>query len=328
MKRRIKHTIDSDIDNPAMIACNVFDEIKNEIRNSNLNFQLQMTPFSAKISLKKSLVMEKTGTPRLPPTLANFSDGKLETVSAAFAARNLQLEADLNSLKSDYDRVVGDCSEAFKKMISLEEKLTKLSIKKENNISCEETLDHKVSELSIENEKLRKTVVAQTEHIRELESSLKVKSEISNQLNIKLGEFRTRSETEKAAARKEHKVEIKSWRKELGEERRENIKLKEKLEKIRSEIKECNKKKTVKDTSEASYSGNSRPHLTTSMVSHWNPYTIKTFKRPNSVPSMISHCASHPSPGSSLLSMTEVLEALNKALENLSSGMKWFDSSQ
>ena len=50
----------------AMIASNAFDRILNEIQASNLNFQLQVSPFSAHISLRKSLIKDRNGCYCLP----------------------------------------------------------------------------------------------------------------------------------------------------------------------------------------------------------------------------------------------------------------------
>ena len=60
--------------------------------------------------------------------------------------------------------------------------------------------------------------------------------------------------------------------------------------------------------------------LITSLVSHWTPHFSATFQRPANIPSMITHCALHPSPGSSLMSMEEVLEAFEKVMAKY----KWF----
>ena len=50
----------SDCD-PAMLATTVFNNILEGIQKSNLNYQLQLTPFSALVSLKKSFVKDKSG---------------------------------------------------------------------------------------------------------------------------------------------------------------------------------------------------------------------------------------------------------------------------
>ena len=48
---------DSDF-NPTMAACIAFE---NCVKTSNLNFCLQLSPFSANISIKKTLVKDKAG---------------------------------------------------------------------------------------------------------------------------------------------------------------------------------------------------------------------------------------------------------------------------
>ena len=49
-----------------MVASHVFNDILLSIQNSGLNFQLQISPFSAFISLKKSLLSDKNGSPIFP----------------------------------------------------------------------------------------------------------------------------------------------------------------------------------------------------------------------------------------------------------------------
>ena len=53
--------ITSDFDH-TMLASRTFDNIVNMIQNSCLNFQIQLSPFAANISLKKSLIKDRTGS--------------------------------------------------------------------------------------------------------------------------------------------------------------------------------------------------------------------------------------------------------------------------
>ena len=48
---------------PTMIAEQTFDSILQQVQNSNLNFQLQLSPFSANISLKKSPIKDQARVP-------------------------------------------------------------------------------------------------------------------------------------------------------------------------------------------------------------------------------------------------------------------------
>ena len=56
-------TIDSEL---TMVTNNAFNNVLQCIQNSCLNYRIQLSPFSAVISLKKSLVKDKSGTPTLP----------------------------------------------------------------------------------------------------------------------------------------------------------------------------------------------------------------------------------------------------------------------
>jgi hypothetical protein len=50
-----------------MAASTTFDYILEQIKTSNPNFWIQLSPFSATISLKKSLVKDVSGLPVMPP---------------------------------------------------------------------------------------------------------------------------------------------------------------------------------------------------------------------------------------------------------------------
>ena len=239
----MKLSTDSDINpNPTMLASNVFEAIIDKIRYSNLNFQIQMSPFSAIVSLKKSFITNKSGIPLLPPpdmlALNGLPMSNLQADNAVLAAKNLQLE-------KDYARVVIERNEAHERITSLELELNKCLIKEEEDDttqSClKDTLEHEVDKLKTENTYYRDTVKVHLEEICDLENSLKVKVDIVNQLNKKFSEFKKKTEKENASTIKSLKTEIKSWRKELGEERKEKLKLEEKLEKSLAEKRKSEK---------------------------------------------------------------------------------------
>ena len=102
----MKQINDSDY-NPAMFASTAFETIITQIQHSNLNFQLQMSPFSAQISLKKSLITERTGVSRLPPP--NFEPD----------VTNFAMKSDLDNLKLKYARVVDDRDDGVWNRVSL-----------------------------------------------------------------------------------------------------------------------------------------------------------------------------------------------------------------
>ena len=75
------------------------------------------------------------------------------------------------------------------------------------------------------------------EEIDDLKNTIKIKIEISNNLNKQIKDLKSRAEKEKVLAKKMYKAEVQSWKKELGEERKKNINLEKKLEKVVSKNK-------------------------------------------------------------------------------------------
>ena len=59
-----------------MIANQNFYDILNQVQNSQLNYHLQLSPFSAIISLKKSLIKDRTGCLILPSNANHVVNGK------------------------------------------------------------------------------------------------------------------------------------------------------------------------------------------------------------------------------------------------------------
>ena len=73
------HQIKTSDVTPTMVASQAFDSILQQIQTSNLNFQLQISPFSANISIKKTPIKDKFGVPipfplRLPCALSSAED--------------------------------------------------------------------------------------------------------------------------------------------------------------------------------------------------------------------------------------------------------------
>ena len=73
-----------------MAANRIFDNILEQIQSSNLNFHLQGSPFSEVISLKKSLVKDRSGNFLLPPTSASPLKTSADDITV-LNAKNLKL---------------------------------------------------------------------------------------------------------------------------------------------------------------------------------------------------------------------------------------------
>ena len=213
--------------NLAMLASNAFENIIDQIRTSNLNFQLQMSPFSACISLKRSLVKEKSGAFLLPPAAPESPSSESEI--AALAKKNLELENKLVEMNEKYARAVNDC---LKVTLKLEEH-EKNNIKKEpDDEELTVGLKNDLNSVIVDNKKYRDIVREHEEEIDHLRRTVKVKEEIAKNLNKQMRDFKLKVEKENVLANKRNKAEVKSWKKELGDERKEKIKLEKKLDKL------------------------------------------------------------------------------------------------
>ena len=96
---------DSENVNSAMCPATVFYNILNQIQASHLNFQLQLSPFSAVISLKKTFVKNKSGTILYPQTTSH-------NLFANIVEKNCEHEKDIINLKHMYEEAVEDCAKA------------------------------------------------------------------------------------------------------------------------------------------------------------------------------------------------------------------------
>ena len=103
--------------NPTMLPKKVFDQIVEQVQSSNLNFQLQLSPFSATIFLKRSFVRDKLGNVLLPSINVNKSELKLHD--------NNNLFDEINRLKCNILEVEEDNKSKDNTIWNLEEKLRK-----------------------------------------------------------------------------------------------------------------------------------------------------------------------------------------------------------
>ena len=103
---------------PTMIAEHTFNSILQQIQNSNLNYQLQLTPLSSSISLKKTHIRDSAGTPI--PLLGSIPGTYNASVVAALTARNLQITDELTMLKRDYADTIEDITVTHSRLIKLE----------------------------------------------------------------------------------------------------------------------------------------------------------------------------------------------------------------
>ena len=96
--------------NVAMEASNTFKNLLQQVKCSHLNFKLELSPFSAVISLKKSFIKDKIGNTILPPS----SESSLREENKTLSQKILHQENVLQSLKTEYERAVDECKAVHK----------------------------------------------------------------------------------------------------------------------------------------------------------------------------------------------------------------------
>ena len=130
---------DSATTDPTMAASIAFNSILEHIRGSNLNYQMHLSPFSANISLKNSLIKNKSGAQLLPPaTLYRLSDVRTENMDNMITTNN-KLREDLSALQSKFEDVLA-------KYEAAQNEVNKL---KENLLSVEENSKNEVKEKKV-----------------------------------------------------------------------------------------------------------------------------------------------------------------------------------
>ena len=254
-----------------MTAERTFDSLLQQILSSNLNYQLQLSPFSAYISLKKSPIKDKTGVPL--PTTSNIPGAYSASVVAALTARNLLLESQLQSLRSDYAAAIDDCDASQERLKIIEIDLKEMAGLKERNEILESKLGALKSEhtkamtnyaadgvrlklleeevqtkaktledaatnfqvsidaLNVEKGKLQTKIKNQSEHIKTMEVT---KNETETNFKKKMSDTWAKLHKEKSNLISDHKKRIKSLKKVINDQTKTVAKLTERLEDIKN----------------------------------------------------------------------------------------------
>ena len=151
---------DSDF-NPTMAACEAFDKVINCVRTSNLNFSLQLSPFSANFSVKKTIVKDKAGLYITRQTSSDSVNQNLENIELLGKVNDL--ESIIKDLKLCLEKCELDCQNAHNTIKRLENELVIKKEKsraeeynlKDNNKHELEKKSLKISNLQEENKSLR-----------------------------------------------------------------------------------------------------------------------------------------------------------------------------
>ena len=110
------NSTDSDV---TMIATKSFSSILDKVQNSGLNYSLQIYPFSALISVRKTLVRDKNGSYIIPPQFQNATSDSCDD----------RLQYELNSLQMKHDELI-TANESANETI----RLLRLTIKERDDV--------------------------------------------------------------------------------------------------------------------------------------------------------------------------------------------------
>ena len=179
-----------------MAAETAFNNIVKLVQSSRLNFKLQLSPFSANISLKKTLVKDKSGFPSLPPHV-DIPDSA-EVADRYLASKNLKLK-----------------NELVQKEKKIEELLEMVKNLENENQNLKNLNDIKTREINVADEVKREEVSKLNKQLDEVKHAFKKeKGELLNNFNTEMEE------------KKKIDIEI---RKKLDILEEENLKLKDVL---------------------------------------------------------------------------------------------------
>ena len=196
-----------------MLASKAFSNIIDQIQTSNLNYQVQLSPFSAYISLKRSLIKEKSGAYRQPPAPETLASRNPSLV-AELVDKNLQLEKRLEEMKADHAHAVDNCQKVNIKLVELQSNNIKKEPVDENRYRIAELENHPKDAIN-ENRKYREVIKDHENEINNLRSKVKMKEEISNNLNKHVKELKKRPKKKMLLHRKGTKLKSSLGRKIL-----------------------------------------------------------------------------------------------------------------
>ena len=317
-----------------MAASNTFSSILNQIQMSNLNFSINMTPFAAYITLKKTVQKNMNGVHAIPAPPLLLLLQQTQEENRCLQIENFKIKTDFDILEKKYDSVVHENIEHIE---YIEE--TKIAI--EGLTNTNENLQFKIDKAEKDTKriigekaehefKLKENKKKHAAELKDLEGQIKdlktaVKGKEKETYDLKRGLENAREKIKSVKAERSHLKTVKT-RLETEIRKQESVKKKE-IRKVTAKAIEtrdidinANKTESVVLVSVPGLPGSI---FMPSMISHCNPNLVEVPQRPANITSMIAHCTLSPPPGTNLLSIPEALEALNKAMKELLQSMKW-----
>ena len=220
----IKKT-DSDF-NPTMASSKAFDQILESVKSSNLNFCMQLSPFSANISIKKTLIKDKSGVhlnPQIP--IAHLLEKKVKDLEILVDALQVRLTESVETIRELESSLRIKQENNDHKGNDLEVQIEKKSFEVSN-------LKEEKDQLEKKTETLEAALQEKETEIHDLQRNLQNSRCATNKLNKELLANRVNHEKETKIMIKNSKSEIKTLKEDLGRERSEKLKIERKLENL------------------------------------------------------------------------------------------------
>ena len=314
-----------------MVIDATFSSILHEIQLSNLNFSLQITPFSAYITLKKSVVKDQNGIKAVPapPVLlllqqAQQTIAELQEVNERLKIKSDKAEKTIESLVAE-NAVLVDAIDASKndlatsniKLEAAEEKILKFNSYEASLKDIKKSHLQKINHANSTIKALEKNEKVLEKEIHNLKRNLErsrdsLKNLISDNSSLKIGKAKLETEKrrlEKLVSQRDLKVSN-LIKKEDIDHNKNQIKLEDSAALVSTQI------------SSVSSISNLEPCYT-SMIAHWNPLPVKNSSMSNLSISMVTHSIKLPPPSCSLFSSQEFQEMIDKMCARVFAKLGW-----
>ena len=206
------------------MATETFQNVLHFIQTSGLNFKMEISPFSAAIHIKNSTLKDKKGNPLIYPSESSDNSSQIKSENVEQAKQILHQENAIQILKGNFENTLNECAIIYETKTHFENVIQTLHSKPENS----ELKTAEISNAEIKNEtkiSLEKEVQKQRREILDLAMTSDNSKNVAKRLQRELNESNKKAKTELDNVKKDFEAEIKAWRKELGEERRNKIKL-------------------------------------------------------------------------------------------------------
>ena len=144
-----------------MAASILFENIIHQVKSSNLNFRIEMAPFSANIVIKKSLIKDSLGfylQPELPFKEQNHAEIADELLTAR--VKHEKIKTEYQALEVSYNCVINGLKDVLTENKSYQKIITNLQKTCENNIEAKKD-NHvePIAELQVEKEQSKKKIL-------------------------------------------------------------------------------------------------------------------------------------------------------------------------